>query len=85
MQQFMIGKTYFTRSPGDHNCVVRATIVKRTAKTITTDKGETFRVKVWNDVEQFLPWGSYSMSPAIRADKEEISVPLFESLGIRQA
>ncbi len=69
MQQFKIGKTYYTRSIGDYDCIIRATITKRTEKTITTDKGKTFRVKVLDDVEQFMPWGNFSMCPSMQASK----------------
>jgi hypothetical protein len=69
MSKFDIGKTYFTRSVGDYDCIIRATIAKRTACTITTTDGKTFRLAAWNGVEQFKPWGSYSMCPAINADR----------------
>lgn len=68
MTTFEVGKTYATRSICDHDCVISATITKRTAKTVTTDAGKTFRVSTYRDVEQFKPWGSYSMAPIIGAD-----------------
>jgi hypothetical protein len=69
MIAFQVGKTYQTRSIGDADCIIRATITKRTAKTVTIAGGKTFRVQVWNEVEQFKPWGSYSMAPRLSADK----------------
>ena len=66
---FQAGKTYWTRSVGDYDCIIEAQIASRTAKTITTSEGKRFGVKVWNGVEQFAPWGRYSMSPIIKADK----------------
>ena len=69
MTQFEIGKTYYTRSACDYECIFKATIAKRTDKTVTTTDGKSFRVKSWCDVEQFKPYGSYSMAPIISADK----------------
>jgi hypothetical protein len=75
VQKFQIGKTYQTRSIGDHNCIIQATILKRTDKTVTAwdsmeGKNKTYRVKVWQEIEQFKPWGSYSMAPTLAADDE---------------
>ena len=68
---FQPGKTYITRSIGDHDCIIRATIAKRTAKTVTTTEGKTFRVALMYDgsTEYFRPWGSYSMAPFMTAEK----------------
>lgn len=65
---FEVGKTYTTRSIGDHNCIVTALILKRTDKTVTADVDGTiknFRLNIWNDgtCEFFRPWGTYSMAP----------------------
>lgn len=68
--QFQVGKTYATRSICDSNCLIFQTIAKRTAKTITTADGKTFRVSVFQDVEQFWPWGRYSMAPIMGADDQ---------------
>lgn len=67
--QFEAGKTYYTRSVCDHDHIIRVKIVGRTAKTVKTDKGKTFRVYVYDGVERFKPWGSYSMCPIIGADR----------------
>lgn len=64
---FEVGKTYTTRSICDSECLIRATIIRRTAKTVTLASGKTFRLSVYRDVEQFRPWGNYSMSPVIDA------------------
>ena len=69
MTNFEAGKTYFTRSVCDHNCIFEVTIASRTAKMVTTTKGEKFRINVYNNVEQIKPCGSYSMAPIIGADK----------------
>jgi hypothetical protein len=66
--QFQVGKTYMTRSTCDHDCCIFQTIAKRTAKTVTTANGKNFRVFVFDGVEQFRPWGSYSMAPIMGAD-----------------
>lgn len=71
--QFQIGKTYATRSACDHNTVFAFTILDRTASTITTEihgERKTRRVKEWNGIETFKPFGSYSMCPVLFADRE---------------
>lgn len=67
--KFQAGQTYQTSSICDADMVIRETIVSRTAKTVKTASGKTFRVSEYNGVEQIKPWGSYSMSPRISADK----------------
>lgn len=69
MAKFETGKTYFTRSVCDHDCIIRITVASRTAKTIVTTDGKRFRVSEWSGVEQVKPWGSYSMCPVVGADK----------------
>lgn len=66
---FEAGKTYFTRSICDHDHIINVKVAKRTAKTITTDKGKTLRVYVYDGVERVKPWGSYSMCPIVGADR----------------
>ena len=66
--QFEAGKTYSTRSICDHNCIISITVERRTAKTIRTTEGKTFRISTYNGIEQVLPWGRYSMCPVIGAD-----------------
>lgn len=68
---FTPGKTYTTRSICDHDCIIRVTVAKRTAKTITTDAGKVLRVGEYDGAEYVKPWGSYSMAPIVRASKEE--------------
>ena len=70
--QFQIGRTYFARSICDHECVFKFTILGRTAKTVTTTvHGKTAKrgLSVYEGVEQFKPFGSYSMAAIITADK----------------
>lgn len=67
---FHVGRTYWTRSIVDADHIIRVTVAKRTAKTITTDAGKTLRVgKFYNGAECVKPWGSYSMAPIITAEK----------------
>ena len=69
MTKFETGKTYYTRSVADYDTIVRVTVVKRTDKTIVTAGGDRLKIKVWADVEQVKPWGSYSMAPIVSADR----------------
>jgi hypothetical protein len=68
---FEPGKTYWTRSICDSDCIVRVPVARRTAKTITTDDGKVLRISVWQNVERVKPWGSYSMAPIVSADRKE--------------
>lgn len=66
--QFEVGKTYYTRSIGDHNCIIRRTIARRTAKTIETTDGGKFRIFLdCNGAEAIRPWGRFSMAPVLSA------------------
>jgi hypothetical protein len=69
MQTFQEGRTYQTRSICDSECIISVTIKSRTAKTVKTAEGKTFRIGVWHDgsAEFIKPWGSYSMAPFITA------------------
>jgi hypothetical protein len=66
-KQFEVGQTYSTRSIGDHNCIIKVTVASRTAKTIKTTDGKTFRPTVYEGREYIRPWGSYSMCPFLYA------------------
>lgn len=71
--QFEVGKTYYDRSACDYDCVFRFTIKARTAKTVTTEvHGKTVKrgLSSYCEVEQFKPFGNYSMAAVVRADKE---------------
>jgi hypothetical protein len=69
MTKFETGKTYYTRSVADYDTIVRVTVAKRTDKTIVTAAGDRLKIKVWDDVEQVKPWGSFSMAPIVGADR----------------
>jgi hypothetical protein len=69
---FEVGKTYATRSLCDHDCLFSFTILARTAKTVTVEvHGKTVRrgLSSYAGVEQFKPFGNYSMAAVITADK----------------
>lgn len=75
MTQFEVGKSYFMRAVGDHECVWTYTVTKRTASTVTLDDGkETILCKInkkvseWNKTESVFPLGRYSMAPILRAE-----------------
>ena len=71
--KFETGKTYTVRSIGDSECIYRFKILKRTEKSVWIEEhGEkTVRrtVTVRDGVEAIKPYGTYSMSPTLMADK----------------
>jgi hypothetical protein len=72
MTQFQVGKTYATRSIGDADCIFSFTVLARTAKQVTIHyNGSPVKrgVYVYDGVERFKPFGTYSMCPVISADK----------------
>ncbi len=73
-QQFQVGKTYATRSICDSDTWFKFTILARTAKTVTVPvhNGKTAKrgIYIYEGVEQFKPYGSYSMCPIVGADDE---------------
>lgn len=79
MKKFEVGKTYYTRSACDYDCIFSFTVTKRTAKTVTfTDKiGKQYRRKIYDSSfgekeEIIFPYGSYSMSPCVGATDDYI-------------
>lgn len=74
MSKFEAGKTYFTRSICDHNCIYKVAVISRTAQTIRASvDGEaprTLRISLYRDIEQVKPKGNYSMAPIVSADRE---------------
>jgi hypothetical protein len=67
LKQFQVGKTYYTRSICDSDCVWGHSIKSRTAKMVTLGNGKRFRVAIWDGVEVIKPLGTYSMCPVLRA------------------
>lgn len=71
--RFQVGKTYFTRSLCDHECIFSFEIVSRTEKTVTIkwygDYVTRRKIRIGSDgVERIDPHGRYSMSPILSAD-----------------
>lgn len=69
--KFCPGQTYATRSTCDHDCIFSFKILARTAKTITTEvHGKIVKrgLSVYEGVEQFKPYGNYSMCAIVGAD-----------------
>ena len=73
MKNFEVGQSYFCRSICDYDCIWTYKIVSRTAKTITTECGKTFRINKrlteWNKAESVYPHGQYSMCSVLTANK----------------
>jgi hypothetical protein len=71
MAQFQVGQTYSTRSICDSECIFSFKILARTAKSVTINvHGKIVRrgLSLYNGIEQFKPYGSYSMCAVIGAD-----------------
>ena len=80
MTKFNVGQTYSTRSICDHECVFSFTILARTAKQVTIQDPHTSDIKTvrrgvsaWNGVEQFKPFGTYSMCAVVGADDPDLT------------
>jgi len=74
---FTVGQNLSTRSICDHDCIFRATVIKRTAKRITLDlgRGEIKTVGIfidYNGHEACFPFGRYSMAAIFSADEKYI-------------
>jgi hypothetical protein len=71
MLKFELGKTYATNSICDSECIFSFKILARTAKQVTVevhDKIVKRGLSVYEGVEQFKPFGTYSMCAIIGAD-----------------
>ena len=77
MKKFEIGKTYYTRSICDHDCVITGKVIRRTAATVTMEVSgqgvKTLRISkglsAFCGSEAVKPWGAYSMAPTLTADR----------------
>lgn len=70
--QFQVGRTYYDRSACDCDTIFSFNILARTAKSVTIEvHGRTQRrgITVYDGVEQFKPFGTYSMCAVVCADK----------------
>ncbi len=78
--QFEVGKTYRTRSIVDYDTIFLFHIVARTAKTVTFTQhdGEPKKrgIYLYENVEQFKPFGTHSMCPIVSADEKSTSAGL---------
>lgn len=75
--KFEVGVSYYCRSACDSNCIWHFKIIRRTASSVwvLVDGKECRRgVRVWSGVEKFEPFGRYSMSPVVSADRRSMSV-----------
>lgn len=80
MATFETNRAYYLRSTCDYDCMCVYKVVKRTAKTITLQEvrhgkamgtPKAYRVKnsACDGSEYVRPWGNYSMSPMLSADR----------------
>lgn len=70
--KFETGKQYQVRSIGDHNCIWVFEVTRRTAKSIWVNcegqyQNKRLVVSVRDGQEIVKPFGTYSMSPTLRA------------------
>lgn len=75
MKKFEIGKEYITRFIGDSQSILIFSIIKRTAEFITfkeidDDKIIRRKVYIYDDAENCHPFGIYSLSPVLSANRE---------------
>lgn len=71
--RFEVGKTYATASIGDHECIFKVTVTKRTDKTVTITGFRNKRCKVYineKGVEYIKP-ENYSFAPIFDATEVE--------------
>lgn len=71
MKKFEVGKSYFGRMIGDADQLIHLTVSKRTTSTLVTADGKRLKIYAHYDgsTEYVLPFGKYSMSPQISAEK----------------
>ena len=75
--KFEAGQELAVRSLGDWDCIIRFTVVSRTAKFVTLNYyGEAKRVgiKTGAEGEYCYPLGSYSMAPSLSPSDMAVSV-----------
>jgi hypothetical protein len=81
MKKFEVGKTYYTRSACDHNCIYSFKVISRTVKMVTLidGLGKKLKRKVseWKygsqEAEELIhPYGHYSMAPCVGATDDYI-------------
>ena len=76
ISKFEAGKTYYVRSIGDHNCIWRFRVVRRSASSVWVTgaddhdaaKVERRKISEYRGSENFSQFGRYSMSPTVYAE-----------------
>lgn len=74
MKKFEEGKTYYSRSVCNHDCIFTIEVVKRTAKTVTyIYKGKQRRstIKLDENGNEWIRPDNYSMAPVFRAERQQ--------------
>ena len=73
---FKVGETYATRSICDNDCIYSATVVRRTAKTVTfREDGREYTRRISKGLSEFCgceavhPHGTFSMCPTFTANR----------------
>lgn len=74
IKQFETGKTYGNNFICNSDSWFYFTVVRRTAKTVwiknnNSDEVTKRKIDVYDDVEQCNPFGKFSMSPTLNANK----------------
>ena len=79
---FVVGETYSVRSIGDHNCIWKFEVIKRTAKTVTLKHQDgtvkASRIRIYDGEEVVSPFGRYSFSPTLGANDAGIKLTDWE-------
>lgn len=75
VKRFVVGETYVTRYPGDHELKITAKVVSRTASfvTLTGERDRRCKVYVHDGCEICYPDGRYSMCPVLTAARPKPS------------
>lgn len=74
MKKFEEGKTYYSRSVCNHDCIFTIEVVKRTAKTVTyIYEGHERRsnIKLDDNGNEYIKPDNYSMAPVFRAERQQ--------------
>lgn len=70
--KFQVGRTYWTTSACDHECVFSFKVVRRTAKTVWVEyhgrvTARRITIDDYYQAESIMPMGTYSMAPVLTA------------------
>jgi len=74
--KFNVGQTYSGRFMSDYDSKAHFTILSRTAKTVTFKYFNEINkrgIRIYNDVEQFKPFGTHSMCMIIDAKDPDLT------------